>query len=98
MKTNKSQTQCPKKFGHLCISFGHFRLTGTNFAEIRGEYTTYLVFALALRGDDCAAHRGAVTTPRRLLAARQGWVTTPGANAPPLLNQEGSFWWALNAA
>src|SRR5271165_3392065 len=39
MKTNKSKTKCPKRFGHLRLSFGHFRLTDTNFAEFRGEIT-----------------------------------------------------------
>jgi hypothetical protein len=39
VKTNKSMTKCPGKIGHLCIRFGHFRLTDTNFAEIRGEFT-----------------------------------------------------------
>jgi hypothetical protein len=39
MKTNKSMTKCPDKIGHLRLRFGHFRLTDTNFAEIRGEFT-----------------------------------------------------------
>ena|SRR5271157_2543577 len=39
MKTNKTMTKCPKKIGHFCLSFGHFRRTDTNFAEIRGEST-----------------------------------------------------------
>ena len=39
MKTNKSWTKCPKRFGHLRLSFGHFGITDTNFAEIRGEFT-----------------------------------------------------------
>ena len=39
MKTNKTMTKCPKKVGRFCLSFGHFRLTNTNFAEIRGEST-----------------------------------------------------------
>ena len=38
MKTNKIMTKCPKKVGHFCLSFGHFRLTDTNSAEIRGEF------------------------------------------------------------
>jgi len=37
MKTNKTWTKCPEKVGHLRLSFGHFRLTDTNFAEIRGK-------------------------------------------------------------
>src|SRR5271166_5886625 len=39
MKTNKNMTKCPKSNGHFRLSFGHFRQTDTNFAEIRGEYT-----------------------------------------------------------
>ena len=39
MKTNKTKTICPDKIRHLCLRFGHFRLTDTNFAEIRGEFT-----------------------------------------------------------
>ena len=39
MKTNKYTTKCPEKIGHLCLRFGHLRLTDTNFAEIRGEFT-----------------------------------------------------------
>jgi hypothetical protein len=39
MKTNKVMTKFPKKVGHLLLSFGHFRLTDTNFAEIWGELT-----------------------------------------------------------
>ena len=39
MKTNKTMTKCPEKVGHFCLSFGHFRLTDTNFAEIRSEFT-----------------------------------------------------------
>jgi hypothetical protein len=39
MKTNKYLTKCPEKIGHLCLRFGHFRLSETNFAEIRGEFT-----------------------------------------------------------
>jgi hypothetical protein len=39
MKTNKTMTKCPEKSGYFCLSFGHFRLTNTNFAEIRGEFT-----------------------------------------------------------
>jgi len=27
MKTNKPMTKCPKRFGHLRLSFGHFRLS-----------------------------------------------------------------------
>jgi len=38
MKTNKSMTKCPTQSGHLCLRFGHFCLTETNFAEIRGEF------------------------------------------------------------
>jgi len=37
MKTNKTRTKCPEKIRHFCLSFGHFRLTDLNFAEIRGE-------------------------------------------------------------
>jgi hypothetical protein len=33
MKTNKLMTKCPEKIGHLCIRFGHFRLTDRSFAE-----------------------------------------------------------------
>jgi hypothetical protein len=36
MKTNKSMTKCPEKTGHLCLRFGHFRLTNASFAEIYG--------------------------------------------------------------
>jgi hypothetical protein len=39
LKTNKSMTICPEKIGHLCLRFGHFRLTDTNFAEIQCEFT-----------------------------------------------------------
>ena len=39
MKTNKTRTKCPEQIGHSCLSFGHFRLTDTNLAEIRGEFT-----------------------------------------------------------
>jgi hypothetical protein len=39
MKTNKSMTKCLEKIGHLCLRFGHFRLTDANFAEIRREFT-----------------------------------------------------------
>ena len=39
MKTNKIMTKCPKINGHFRLSFGHFRLTDTNSAEIRGELT-----------------------------------------------------------
>src|SRR5208283_4697493 len=39
MKTNKIMTKCPKKVGHFCLSFGHFRLTDTNSAEFRREFT-----------------------------------------------------------
>src|SRR5208283_6169904 len=38
MKTNKTWTKCPKKVGHFRLSFGHSRLTDTNFAEIGGEF------------------------------------------------------------
>jgi hypothetical protein len=37
MKTNKSRTKCMKRNGHFRLSFGHFRQTDTNSAEIRGE-------------------------------------------------------------
>jgi hypothetical protein len=37
MKTKETQTICPKKVGHFCLSFGHFRLTNTSFTEIPGE-------------------------------------------------------------
>ncbi len=40
MKTNKIMTKCPKKVGHFRLSIGHFGLTDTNFAEIRGGFTT----------------------------------------------------------
>jgi hypothetical protein len=36
MKTNNSLTKCPKKVGHFCITFGHFRRSDTNFAEKSG--------------------------------------------------------------
>jgi hypothetical protein len=36
---NKYLTKCPAKIGHLCLRFGHFRLSETNFAEIRCEFT-----------------------------------------------------------
>jgi len=39
MKINKSMTKCPETIGHLCIRFGHFRLTDTNFSGTRGEFT-----------------------------------------------------------
>jgi hypothetical protein len=39
MKTNKTMTKCLEKIRHLCLKVGHFRLTDTNFAEIRGEFT-----------------------------------------------------------
>jgi len=39
MKTNKTMTKCPKRNGRFRLSFGHFRQTDTNFAEIRGEFT-----------------------------------------------------------
>ena len=32
-------TKCPEKVGHLCLRFGHLRLTDTNFAEIWGKFT-----------------------------------------------------------
>jgi hypothetical protein len=37
MKTNKSRARCPKKIGHLCISFGHFCLAEGHFAENCGS-------------------------------------------------------------
>jgi hypothetical protein len=37
MKTKETLTICPKKVGHLLLSFGHFRQTDADFAEIRGE-------------------------------------------------------------
>jgi hypothetical protein len=36
LKTNKSWTNCQKTFGHLCLRFGHLRLTNTNFAGKSG--------------------------------------------------------------
>jgi hypothetical protein len=33
MKTKGTQTICPKGFGHLRLSFGHFRLSDTNLQE-----------------------------------------------------------------
>jgi hypothetical protein len=38
MKTKETLTICPKTVGHFCLSFGHFRLTDTNFSEFRGEF------------------------------------------------------------
>src|SRR5208283_2556445 len=52
MKTKETQTICPKKVGHFCLSFGHFRLTDMSFAEIRGE----LSMKQASRGDGHARH------------------------------------------
>ena len=40
MKTNKTRTKCPEKIRHFCLSFGHFRLTDTNFAEKCGFVVT----------------------------------------------------------
>ena len=42
MKTNNSMTKCPEQIGHLCLRFGHFCLTDTNYAEIRCEFTWYI--------------------------------------------------------
>jgi hypothetical protein len=38
MKTNNYKTNCPEKVGHLCLRFGHFRLTAINLAEIRSDF------------------------------------------------------------
>jgi hypothetical protein len=40
MKTHESLTLSPEKVGHLCLRFGHLRLTDTDFAENRRFATT----------------------------------------------------------
>ena len=38
MKTKGRQMKCPKRIGHLCLTFGHLRRTDTDFAEFRGFF------------------------------------------------------------
>jgi hypothetical protein len=40
MKTNKTQTKCLEKVGHLRLRFGHLRQTDTSFAENNGFVMT----------------------------------------------------------
>jgi ATP-dependent HslUV protease subunit HslV len=73
MKTKEVLTKCPKKVGHLLLTFGHFRQTDTNFAEIRGE------FMVAHNNPQGRPYRRLANLPHHLISKCTTTSPSPGS-------------------
>jgi hypothetical protein len=69
MKTKETLTKCPEKNWYFRLSFGHFRLTDTNLAEIRGESTVAHQQSTSTTHPNCTTARCSVVAQFEVVAA-----------------------------